>query len=177
MTIFSKILGGPWPLFPPWLRLCKKRLILMFRSVCRWRVCKRNRKNFDLSKIPENLGKILENPGKNGFWKSRQNPWKSGQKWDPTLFLKKKAPKTHVKTFVGDHTKKGLDLCGRQFVGKTRRNFSCKLGEIRAKILHTPKICLLLHLWFRWTCVFRTQVIPDLHWIIYFAIQIKCVSF
>jgi len=29
---------------------------------------------------------------------------------------------------------------------KFHKNFSGKFGEIRAKILRTPKICLLLHL-------------------------------
>jgi len=87
-------------------------------------VCKRTPKSFDLSKISENLGKILENPGKNGTQR---------------CFFKKKAPKTREDLFFEITPQKGLDLCGRQFVGKTRKNFSCKFGEIWAKILHTPK--------------------------------------
>jgi len=33
-------------------------------------------------------------------------------------------------------------ICGQ----KAHKNFSGKFGEIRAKILRTPKICLFLHL-------------------------------
>ena len=66
-------------------------------------------------------------------WKSGQNPWKSGRKLRP-MFAKK-----HMKTFFGCHTKIH-DLYGRKFVGKSRTK------TFRAKILRTPKICLLLHL-------------------------------
>jgi len=59
----------------------------------------------------ENLGKISENPGKNG-----------------TKFCRK----TYEDLF-GDHPKKGLgDLCGRKYVGKSfTKNFSGKFRDIR----------------------------------------------
>ena len=72
------------------------------------------------------------------FWID-ENPWKSGQKWHPTLFdLKKMALNVCRKThedwlFLEFILNKGLhDLCGG-------RNFSDKLGKVRAKILRTTK--------------------------------------
>jgi len=64
--------------------------------------------------------------------------------------LKKLRPtfaEKHEKTFVffGGHTNKGLhDLCGRKFVGKVVQYLE-QFVKNRAKILRTPKNCLLLH--------------------------------
>jgi len=51
-----------------------------------------------------------------------------------------------MKTFLEVTPRKGLyNLCGRKFVGKScTKNFSDKFGDILAKIIHPPKICLLL---------------------------------
>jgi len=56
-----------------------------------------------------------------------QDPWKSGQKWPPTLFDFKQWRSTfaekHMKTFNWSSYRKGLhDLCGRKFVGKVVQN-------------------------------------------------------
>jgi len=69
-------------------------------------------------KILENLGKILENPGKNGAQRLQKN----------------------TRPVFGGTPKYGLHhLCGRKFAGKSRtKYFSGKFGKIRAKILFTP---------------------------------------
>jgi len=72
----------------------------------------------DLSKTFENLGKIPENPGKNGAQSLQENT---------TLF--------------GGHTKSTSScsvwekVCGQ----KAHKNFLGKFGEFRANILRTPK--------------------------------------
>jgi len=82
------------------------------------------------------LGKIPENPGKNGAHN--------------VVWLQKMAPdfcrKTQLKTFFGGHTKNkySCSLWEKIYGQKAHKNFSGKFGEIRAKILRTPKICLLL---------------------------------
>jgi len=55
-----------------------------------------------------------------------------------------------MKTFFGGRIKKSLhDLCGRKFVGKSHtKTFRASLGKFRQKPFATPKICLLVHLWF-----------------------------
>jgi len=57
-------------------------------------------------------------------WKSGKKPWKSGLKWRPTLWEKMCRQKLHKKLF-----------------GQVWGNSD--------KILRTPKICLLLHLWWK----------------------------
>jgi len=72
---------------------------------------------------------FVENLGKN-LWKSGQTSWKYGMSWRPTL-------QNHMKTFFGGHPKKCLhDLCGWKY---SRENALGKFGEIRPKILRTPK--------------------------------------
>jgi len=46
--------------------------------------------------------------------------------------------------FFGGHTKRVL--YGRKFVGKSHTKHFGQVWGLRGKILHTPKICLLLHL-------------------------------
>jgi len=76
-------------------------------------------------------------------WNFALNPWKSWQKWHPTLFdfikWRPTFAEKHKKTVFRGHPKKGLhDLWGKRFVGKVAQNFSGTFGKIRAKILHTP---------------------------------------
>jgi len=75
----------------------------------------------NLGKIPENLGKILENPGKNGAHCLQKNTWEDLNFW-----------RSNQKTSSWSWWEK---IC-RQ---KSHRNFSDKIGEIRAKILRSPK--------------------------------------
>ena len=90
-------------------------------------------------------------------WKPGQNPWKPGKKWRPILFdIIKWHPRfteKHMNTFFGCRSKKSLhDHCGRKCVGKNcPKSFSGKFGDIRAKTLRSPKICLLLHPWWKGT--------------------------
>jgi len=76
-------------------------------------------------------------------------------------WFKKMVPKVCRKNtwrpFQEATPKKVLDLCGRKFAGeRCTNNFSGKLGDMRAKILRAknriPKMCLLLHLWWKGTC-------------------------
>jgi len=126
---------------------------------------KRIPKSFDLSKIWAKLLKILAKSLK--IWAnnlSRENHWKSRQKSCPTLFVFKNGAqhlqKNKWRSFFGSHTKNGLhDLCGRKFVGKScTKTFRANLGEIRAKILRTLKICLLLHLCLTWLLSMQEKV-------------------
>ena len=76
-------------------------------------------------------------------WNFALNPWKSWQKWHPTLFdfikWRPTFAEKHKKTVFGGHPKWGLhDLWGTRFVGKVAQNFSGKFWKIRAKILRTP---------------------------------------
>ena len=92
--------------------------------------------------------------------KSGQHPWKSALKWRPTLLDFKNVPKSLQKNpwrpFWRPHQKCLNDLCGRECVVKScTKNFPGKFGEIRAKILHKPKICLLINL--SWKI---TQLLP-----------------
>jgi len=90
-------------------------------------------------------------------WKSGKHPWKSAWKWRPTLFYFKtwrpRFAENHMKTFSGGHTKKGIhDPRGREFVGKScAKNFSWSLGKFGQKSFATPKISLLLNLWWKGT--------------------------
>ena len=79
-------------------------------------------------KIPENLGKLLEHMSKNGA--QRLLIWK--QMAPNVLCFEEMAPNM---LFVRKYPHK-----------KWPKKFSGKFGEIRTKILRTPKICLLLHL-------------------------------
>jgi len=85
----------------------------------------------------ENLGKSVENPGKNvaqhcltsenGAQSLHKNTWR---------------PFFEVTLNIGLH-----DLCGRKFVGKSCTiTFRASLGKF-GKILRTPKVCLVLRLW------------------------------
>ena len=91
----------------------------------------------------ENLGNIPENPRENGA--------------QPCLTLKHCAQGlqkiTWMKTFFGGHTKKGLhDLLGRESVGQTcTKSFRESLGKFGQKSFVTPKIFLLLNLWWKGT--------------------------
>jgi len=71
-------------------------------------------------------------------WKSGKNPWKSGQKWCPTLFDFKNGAQRFYKNkwrpFFGSHTKKRSENVAWQLFGQ--------------KSFAPPKICLLLHLCF-----------------------------
>ena len=78
------------------------------------------------------------------------------------LDFKKRGPRfaiKYMKTFFGGHTKKGFnDLRGREFVVKNCiKIVSGSLGKSGQKSFATPKICLLLHLWWKGTC---TPVAP-----------------
>ena len=82
------------------------------------------------NKILENLGKIPENPGKNGaqsclISKNGVQPLEKNT-WRP---------------FFGGHTNKRSlwSLWDKVCRQKSHKNFSGKFGEIRAKILRTPK--------------------------------------
>jgi len=103
-------------------------------------------KNF--CKTSENLGKIPENPGKS---------------CDQRCLTSKMAPnvcrKAQLRPFFGGHTinRSSCSLWDKICGQKAHKNFSGKLGEIGAKILRTPKICLLLHLWLHWLGVKATM--------------------
>jgi len=90
-----------------------------------------------LGEIPENLGNILETPGKIPKYLVKTGA-QCLQKPNEDLFL-----------FWGGHTKKGLhDLCDRKFVGRSRtKSFRASLGKFGQKSFAPPKISLLLHLW------------------------------
>jgi len=84
--------------------------------------------------------------------------WKSAWKWRPTTLLdfKKWRPRfaeNRMKTFFGGHTKKGFhDLRGRVFAGKScKKTFRKSLGKFGQKSFATPKISLLLNLWWKGT--------------------------
>ena len=103
---------------------------------CRRRGCKRTSKCFYLSKIHKNLGKLIENMGKNGD--QRCLIWE----WSPT------SAESHEDLFRRS-SQKGYGLYVRKYSHKNSpEDFSGKFGTILAKIFRTPKICLLLHLWF-----------------------------
>ena len=88
----------------------------------------------------ENLSKIPENPGIH-----------------PALFDFKtwhpKFAEKHMKAFFWrPHPKRcSWSLWEKDSRQNCTKNFSSKFGEIRAKFLRTPKICLLLHLWWKGT--------------------------
>jgi len=73
------------------------------------------------------------------------------------LRLQKMAPrvcrKTHEDFTLEVTPKKELhDLCGRKFVGKiAQKTFRASLGKFGQKSFAVPKICLLLHLWWKGT--------------------------
>jgi len=58
-----------------------------------------------------------------------------------------------MKTFFGDDTQNVLhDICGRNFVGKSRtETFRESVGKLGQKSFSPPKNFLLIHLWLRWT--------------------------
>jgi len=96
-------------------------------------------------------------------WKSGQNPWKSKQKWHPTLFDFKKwrptSTENYTDVFLEATLKNGLlNLCGRKFVGKSHtKMFRTSLGRFGQKSFKPPKICLLLHLC---TTDIRINILP-----------------
>ena len=65
---------------------------------------------------------------------------------EDTNFLS--APSLMKTLFMEIIPKKGLlDLCGRNFVGRSRtKTFRASLGKFGQKSYATPKICLFLHL-------------------------------
>jgi len=91
-----------------------------------------------LGKIPEYLGKIPENPDKNGDQRCLTS--KNGAQ---------SLQKNKLRPFFGVHSKKYLNnLCGRKFLGRSRTTtVRASLGKFRQKSFAPPKICLLLHLW------------------------------
>jgi len=133
------------------------------------RGCKRTPKSFDLVKIlaksmkirakswesGQNLGKPSQNPwkylGKNGTQRGlrKMAPNVVWEKWHPTWFEKNGAQRlqNHMKTFffLGCDPKRTFAW---ENVLKNSGPKIClgKFGEIRPKILCTPKICLPLHL-------------------------------
>jgi len=105
-----------------------------------FRGCKRTPKSFGWSQIRAKSLKIRAKSLK--LWTKFLKIWVK-----PLKILEKMATNVcrktqkHMKTFFGGHTKKGLhNLCGRICRQKLYKNFSGKFGEIRAKILRTPKI-------------------------------------
>ena len=88
----------------------------------------------NLDKIPENLGKTSGNLGK-----MPENPDKNGAQ-----HLQKSTIKTFFwksRLFFGGHTKirSSCSLWEKICEQKAHKSFSGKFGEIRAKILCTPK--------------------------------------
>ena len=92
---------------------------------------------------PQNLGNIPENPRENGAQPSLTS--KHGAQGLQKI--------TWMKTFFGGHSKRGLhDLHGREFVGKScTKTFRGSLGKFGKKSFATPKISLLLNLWWKGT--------------------------
>ena len=98
--------------------------------------------------------KFGQNPWKFGqnLWKSGWNPWKSrakslksDQKWRSTFFDFKKwrptfAEKHSLRPILEVTPKTDLHvLLGENWGQKVHKSFSGKFGEIRAKILRTPR--------------------------------------
>jgi len=90
-------------------------------------------------------------------WKSGQNTWKSGPKMVPNVWLCfSKTKEKRTKTFFQrSHQKRSSwSLWEKICWQKLYKYFSVKFGEIWAKILRTPKNCLLLRLCFTQTLVY-----------------------
>ena len=103
--------------------------------------CKRIPKSFDLLKIWAKALKILVKVVPKVVW------------------LHKLAPKVCINTWdliLEDTPKRGLhDVCGRKFASKVaQKTFQENLGRFGQNPSH-PKICLLLHLW--WKSIYKLE--------------------